>query len=187
VRPLLALSGVELSLRVASPPDAEEMALHVADAALIACPETRASLPRPLSVARAHHAARDGSQLDEAQVVSLRDGAALGRFEPPVGRYCALEVIVTPAEALDGWTLRARGAGPDGARWAADGYAIGRWRLPLEAPLEIDADAPPAALDLVVDPAAALASVDTESAVEDLGLDLLLAIERGAVAVGRRP
>jgi len=175
-------TGVELSLRVAEPSDADVMQLHVADAALVACPEPRTALPSLRSVARAHHVVADGARLGESHVVSLREHAVLGRLEPTVGRYCALEVILMPAHDLDGWTLRASGTSTDGAPWAADGYAMRRWHVPLEAPLSVDAQRPAASLELVVDPAAALAEVDTTGDAADLGLDLILALERTARA-----
>lgn len=196
-------TAVELALRVTSSRelrsadgvsvDLAEGWLNIADAALVACPSPReAAVGGPLNLrgrdlwlgpsrARAHHAASAVHRLAAPQVVALTDREVIGMISPAVGRYCGLEVIVTPSDDLDGWSLRASGTA-DGNSFGADGYASRRWELPLE-PLSLDVRQPTAAVELALDVRAALEQTRLAGREADqVGLDLLLALEARAEA-----
>lgn len=185
--------AVDLALRpMSAAVTLEEGWLHLADARLEPCDDARATRwPAPFgpALARAHHAATDAGL--GAHVVPLGRGAVdVGALRPAPGRYCALRVIVSPAEAAaDGFvepmrdrTLRATGARA-GAPLALDGWGSRDLTLPLvdadgrPAELALDPDHPAGALTLELDLAPALQDVDPAADAETLGLTVLGALE----------
>jgi hypothetical protein len=172
--------------------------LHVAEAALVACAPPRAGRWWAPARAAAHHGAADGRALAAPHVVALHEpaGLVLGALRPPPGRYCALRVVVTEAdaeaegfvEAMRGWAVRAEGR-RDGAPLALRGYGQRALELPLvdrsgaPAALVVDAARPTAAVALEVDLGAAPAvRSDAPRDPEELGLDLMLDLESALTA-----
>lgn len=88
--------------------------------------------------AYALHGDGNGNALSTSVVAPLAAGdpTPLGRLDPPAGRYCALELTLTPSPALDNWTLELGGRA-DGQRFVTRAYTMGRWRLSLAAPLAL--------------------------------------------------
>lgn len=194
---LVAESGtmVEIGLRVeqGSAVSADGLAvsmieaqLSLEDAWLLPCEEGAGagalSLFHP-AVARALHGNPDGERIGEPHVVSLLEpDTVLGAVQPGAGRFCALQVVMTPSPALDGWALRVRAlAGSEPIE--AEGYAMRLWRVPLSEPLELSDTHRLATVELVLHPGRAVEQVALRGRDADaVGLDLLLALEAGAEA-----
>lgn len=179
---LVAESGasVELLLRVEGAALAEGW-LHVADARLVRCEDGELSTWLRPSRARALHPGR-AERLGEPQLVALHQPETpLGRVHPPPARYCELELFVTPAEALQGWTLLGRHEG-----FALRGHGMRVWRLRLPEPMPVGPDGRSAgggSVELVVHVERALEGLDLSG--EHAGLDLLLALEATAEVSAR--
>lgn len=195
---LVAETGarVELTLRVA-PGEATsadgvsvalaEGALSLIDVRLRACEErAEMSFTLGIPVARALHPGDRSDHLGAPQVVSLNEPEqVLGRLSPDAGRYCALEVFVGPSAELDDWTLRAEGAA-DGGSFDARGFAMGIWTLSLPEALILDEATPEATLTIALDLAEAIRATNVGGRNgEELGLDLILALEASARAERR--
>lgn len=159
---------------------AAELAVH--DARLVPCePRASGALLEAALMGRAHalHPDRGGNGLAAPIALPLEDAAPIGALRPEAGAYCGLELTLAPLEALDGWTLWVDGVA-SGAPFEARGYAMRAWRLPLEAPLTVSDEGPSVALRLHLDAADALSRVALDAPADDVGLELLLALESSA-------
>jgi hypothetical protein len=179
-------AAVELGVRVEAP--LAEGWLHVEDVRLVRCPGSDEQPAHALAWGPARAAALHPGAIDrlgEPHLVALHEpGAVLGRLHPGPGRYCAVEVFVTPTAELDGWTLTGRGVAADGSAFDLRGHGMRVWRLPLLQPMGLhDEPAEVRTVELTLSPERALDGVDP--ATDHAGLDLLLALEATAGAEAR--